>query len=74
MEGTEKQELRADKFALNTMIDENIWKEIEDNTVEENLIKISKENKIPMSFIVGRLAKNKKIAYTSKLYNDYYTS
>ncbi len=74
VEGTEKQELRADKFALNTMIDENIWKEIEDNTVEENLIKISKENKIPMSFIVGRLAKNKKIAYTSKLYNDYYIS
>ena len=33
---------------------------------------ISKKNKIPMSFIVGRLAKNKNISYTSKLYREYY--
>ena len=41
------------------------------NFKEENLIRISKDNKIPMSFIVGRLAKNKKIKYTSTLYNKF---
>ena len=37
----------------------------------EMLLRISKDNKIPMSFIVGRLAKNNIIDYKSKLYNKY---
>lgn len=73
-EGNDKQEERADSFALNTMIDKNIWETIminyKDNT-EEFLLNISRENKIPMSFIVGRLAKMKKIKYNSYLYNKY---
>ena len=71
VQGEEKQEKRADEFALKTMIDEKIWTEINNNFKEENLIRISKENNIPMSFIVGRLAKNKKIKYTSTLYNKF---
>ena len=71
VQGEEKQEKRADEFALKTMIDEKIWNEINNNFKEENLIRISKENNIPMSFIVGRLAKNKKIKYTSTLYNKF---
>jgi len=71
IEGEEKQEQRADKFALNTMIEEEVWKLIENSFNEENLLKISKQNKIPMSFIVGRLAMLKKIKYNSKLYNKY---
>ena len=71
VEGNEKQEQRADNFALNTMIDENIWKKIKDNISEKELLKISKENRIPMSFIVGRLAKFRSIKYNSKMYNKY---
>lgn len=71
IEGNEKQEQRADKFALNTMIDENIWEQIKDNTNEKELLKISTENRIPMSFIVGRLAKLKIIKYNSIIYNKY---
>ena len=71
VEGNEKQEARADNFALNTMIDKDIWQQIENDISEENLIKISEIYKIPMSFIVGRLAKFEKIKYNSKLYNKY---
>lgn len=71
IEGDEKQEQRADKFALNTMIDEEVWKQIENSFNEDSLLKVSKQNKIPMSFIVGRLAMLKKIKYNSKLYNKY---
>ncbi len=71
IEGNEKQEQRADKFALNTMIPEEIWNQIKTNYTESNLLKISKENKIPMSFIVGRLAKTEMIDYKSKMYNKY---
>ena len=71
IEGDEKQEQRADEFALNTMIEKDIWKDIEKDYTENNLLKISKENKIPMSFIVGRLARVDKIKYQSKLYNKY---
>lgn len=70
VDGSEKQELRADKFALNAMIDEDIWKKIIDYS-EEKLLEISKNYKIPMSFIVGRLAKTKKILYSSQLYKKY---
>lgn len=71
VEGSEIQEEKADNFALNTMIDKNVWKEIEKNYNEQNLLNISEKYKIPMSFIVGRLAKTKIITYSSKLYNKY---
>ena len=71
VEGNEKQEKRADEFALNTMIDKEVWLQIANDYNEENILKISKKNKIPMSFIVGRLAMLGKIKYNSKLYNKY---
>lgn len=71
IEGEENQEKRADEFALNTMIEKEIWEKIEKDYSENNLLKISKENKIPMSFIVGRLARIGKIKYESTIYNKY---
>ena len=71
VEGNENQELRADNFALNTMIQKNIWNEILNDYSEENLNIIYSNYKIPMSFIVGRLAKTGKITYKSELYNKY---
>lgn len=73
IDGSEEKEKKADEFALKMMIDDDIWKQILDANLNEKSIKeISKKNKIPMSFIVGRLAKNKNISYTNKLYREYY--
>ena len=70
---TDEKEKRADSFALNMMIEKNIWEEIlKANLDKQKIEKISKENQIPMSFIVGRLAKNKYISYTSKIYRENY--
>ena len=67
------QEKKADEFALRMMISDEIWEEISQAKLDkEKIEKISKENRIPMSFIVGRLAKNKQIGYTSKFYRDNY--
>ena len=71
IDGNEKQEQRADKFALNTMIPEDVWNNIQKDYSEKSLLKISEEYKIPMSFIVGRLAKMKMINYRSEIYNKY---
>lgn len=71
IDGDEIREKRADEFALNKMINEDIWNEILQDISESNILKISKINKIPMSFIVGRLAKNNYINYNSKFYNKY---
>lgn len=69
VEGTKEQEDKADKFAIKTMIDDDAWKEVLSvNCQEEDLLKLSKKYKIPMSFIVGRLAKMKIIKYNSNLY------
>lgn len=55
------------------MIPENIWKKIDDGEINEKTLKeISIQEKIPMSFIVGRLAKNGIITYKSKLYRENY--
>jgi len=73
IDGNKEKEEKADKFALNTMIDEEIWEEIMVSDLKESTLEqISKEKEIPMSFIVGRLAKIKKIAYTSKIYQRNY--
>lgn len=71
VEGNEEQEKRADKFAVETMINSEIWEKIINNYNENNLLEISKKYKIPMSFIVGRLAKKKYIEYSGELYNKY---
>lgn len=72
IEGTQLQEERADSFAIYTMIPKNLWKELDNVDInEENLQIFSNKYKIPMSFIVGRLAKNKKIKYSSKIYQTY---
>ena len=69
--GSKEQEDRADKFALDIMIPDNVWDKVLENYSEENIKKISKEYRIPISFIVGRMAKLKLISYKSKLYNNY---
>ena len=71
IDGDDKIEQRADEFALRSMINDNLWTEILKDYSENNLIILSKRYKIPMSFIVGRLAKVGKISYRSKLYNVY---
>ena len=71
VEGDEKKELRADNFAINTMISKDIWEEIVKDYSEKNLKLISEKYKIPMSFIVGRLAKLNYIKYTNKLLVKY---
>ena len=71
IDGNEEKEIRADKFALKMMINDDAWKQILDADLnEQKLKKISELNKIPMSFIVGRLAKIDKISYRSKLYRE----
>lgn len=73
IDGNDEKEKRADKFALEMMINDDIWKKIlATNLKEKELQKISEENRISMSFIVGRLAKIKKIEYTSTLYRKNY--
>lgn len=61
-----EEETKKDKFALNCMIEENIWKQIlkEPNNKE----KICKENKIPLCFLYTRLAYEGLISYKSKEY------
>lgn len=73
IDGNDLKEEKADKFALEVMIPENVWNEIINGKIEKNkLEKISQTEKIPMSFIVGRLAKKDLITYRSRLYQDNY--
>lgn len=69
-EGSDEQENRADNFALDAMIPKNVWKKIEKDYSEENILNVSKQYRIPISFIVGRLANLNMISYRSKLYNE----
>lgn len=70
--GDKEKELKADQFALKTMINEDLCENIDQYFNDENkLLEISQTEKIPMSFIVGRLAKNKQIEYSSYLYQKY---
>ena len=72
VDGDDIREKRADDFALNTMISADNWVNILNiYSDEEELLRYSKNNKLSMSFIVGRLAKEKYIKYTSNLYNKY---
>ena len=71
IDGDEKREQRADYFALNTMRSKNEWDDITSDVTEDHIIEKSKRYKIPMSFVVGRLAKNDCIRYNSNLYYKY---
>ncbi len=71
IDGDEEREKRADQFALEVMIGNDVWNEILKDISENNLLEISKKYRVPMSFIVGRLAKNNYIKYNSMLYNKY---
>lgn len=72
IDGDEYREKRADEFAIKTMINDSDWKKIVNiNLNEQELVEYSSNNKICMSFIVGRLAKEKYIKYNSNLYNKY---
>lgn len=71
IDGDEQREKRADEFAVNTMINENIWNKLILDISEESLLEKSKLYKIPMSFIVTRLAKMNYIRYNSNIYNKY---
>jgi len=64
----EDLEKRADKFALNNMIDEKTWIKIKEN--KENIKNICREKNIPVCFATSRLAKENIISYQSKIYND----
>ena len=64
-------ENKADKFALNQMIDEDLWiKLINSSDIKKTSIEISKKYNIPLCFIVRNLAYNKYIKYTDKFYLD----
>lgn len=72
IDGDEFREKRADEFAIKTMINDKDWNEIlKLNLNEQEILKYSNNNKICMSFIIGRLAKEKYIEYNSNLYNKY---
>lgn len=72
IDGDEYREKRADEFAIKTMINDYDWKKIINlNLNEQEILEYSRNNKICMSFIVGRLAKEKYIKYNSVLYNKY---
>lgn len=72
IDGDEYREKRADEFAIKTMISDSNWNEIiKLNLNEKDILNYSRKNKISMSFIVGRLAKEKHINYNSNFYNKY---
>ena len=73
IDGNVEKEKKADEFALKMMINDDVWRKVLAANLNEKEIKdISLKNRIPMSFIVGRLAKSKNISYTSKLYRENY--
>ena len=54
------------------MIDEETWNKISKEKInEEKLLQISEEYKIPVSFIIGRLARTGNIKYNSRIYQKY---
>lgn len=72
IDGDEYREKRADEFAIKTMISDSNWNEIiKLNLNEKDILNYSRKNKTCMSFIVGRLAKEKHINYNSNFYNKY---
>ena len=62
------EEKEIDKYALNQMINENIWNKLKSKPKEYE--KICKDNSIPLSFYYSRLAYEGIISYKSKEYNN----
>lgn len=60
----EYDEEKADNYALNKMIDENVWNDILKNI--DNRETICLNNKIPLCFMYSRLAKEGYIKYNDK--------
>lgn len=72
IDGEEKLEEEADKFAFNEMISSDLWNKITGSSdLEKECLDISKKNNIPMCFIVRSLAKEGYIKYSSSFYNKY---
>ena len=78
IDGNKKIEERADEFAINTMILKEQWNEINKaingkesfNEIKNQILYFSNKYKIPLSFIVGRMAKMNMVNYNSKIYNE----
>lgn len=68
IDGDDSLEKRADLFAVNQMIDEKTYKLILENFGDKE--KICNENNIPLCFLYSKLAHDKIIKYTDKLYLD----
>ena len=68
IDGDDSLEKRADLFAVNQMIDEKTYKMILENFDDKE--KICNENNIPLCFLYSKLAHDKIIKYTDKLYLD----
>lgn len=68
IDGDDSLEKRANLFAANQMIDEKIYSEILENIDDKE--KICRNNNIPLCFLYSRLAHDKRIKYTDKLYLD----
>lgn len=68
IDGDDSLEKRADLFAVNQMIDEKTYELILKNFDDKE--KICKENNIPLCFLYSKLAHDKIIKYTDKLYLD----
>lgn len=68
IDGDDLLEKRADLFAVNQMINEKTYKLILENFEDKE--KICKENNIPLCFLYSKLAHDKIIKYTDKLYLD----
>ena len=72
IDGEEKLEKEADKFAFEQMISSDIWNLIiNSNNLEEVSLEISNKYNIPMCFIVRSLAKDGYIKCSSIFYNKY---
>lgn len=63
---SKEEEKQRDKFALNCMIEEKIWKQIIENYDKKE--KLCKDNQIPLCFLYTRLAYEGLISYKSKEY------
>lgn len=69
--GTKEQEERADKFAYTSMVAEEIFNDISKNFSEKHLLEVSKNNKIPMCYMVSQLTNNGVFKYTGSMYKKY---
>lgn len=71
IDSDEVLEKYADEFALNNMISKDLWNNIiNSDDIKKESLKVSKDNNIPLCFIVRNLAYNNYIKYSDKFYLD----